>query len=62
MRLPIYIIPKDKIDEYQLMNIVKNGFVMCEIRRGMHGLPQEKMIAKKYSQRHLQIIDTAPVI
>ena len=47
MRLLINIIPQYIIDEYQLMNELKNGFIMCEILRGMYGLPQAEMIANK---------------
>ena len=47
MILPVYIIPQDIIDEYQIMNKVKNGFIVCEIRQGMYGLPKAWMIANK---------------
>ena len=40
MRLSIYIIPQDIIDESELMDKVKNGLILCEIRRVLYGLPQ----------------------
>ena len=47
MRLPIDIIAQDIIDEYQLMDKVKNGFIVCEIQLEMYGLLQEVIIANK---------------
>ena len=47
MRLPIDIIPQEIIDEYKLMDKVKNGFIMYKIRRGMYGLPQSGIISSK---------------
>jgi hypothetical protein len=47
MRLPIAIIPQEIIDEYQLLDIVHNGFIYMEIRRGMYGLPQAGIIANQ---------------
>ena len=40
MRIPIELIPQEFIDLYQLKNKIKNGFVYCEIIRGMYGLPE----------------------
>ena len=37
MRISIELIPKEFIDLYQLQDKVKNGFVYCEITRGMYG-------------------------
>ena len=47
MRLPIDSILQEIIDEYQLMNKVKNGLVVCEIRQGVCGLPQALVISNK---------------
>jgi hypothetical protein len=47
MRLPITIIPQEIIDEYNLLDIVHNGFIYMEIRRGMYGLPQAGIIANQ---------------
>ena len=45
MRLPINIITQEIIGEYQLMNKVKHFFIMCEIQRGIYGLPHAGIIA-----------------
>ena len=39
MRIPIELIPQEFIELYHLQNKIKNGFVYCEIIRGMYGLP-----------------------
>ena len=46
MILPIEIISQEIINEYQIMDKVKNGFIMYEILRVMYGLPQAGIIAK----------------
>ena len=46
-RLPITIIPQEIINEYHLMNKVKNGFIVCEIQQVMNILPRAGMITKK---------------
>ena len=43
--LSIDTIPHKIIDEYQLMNKVKNGFIICENRWGVYGLSQAGIIA-----------------
>lgn len=45
MRIPIDIIPQEIIDEYNLMDIVHNGYIYIRIIRGMYGLPQAGIIA-----------------
>ena len=47
IRLPMDVILQDIIDEYQLMNNVKNGFIVCEIWQGMWQLSQTEMVANK---------------
>ena len=47
MRMPIKIIPQHIIDQYQLQDKVKNGYVYMEIRRAMYGLPQAGKLANK---------------
>ena len=47
MRLPIDIILQEVIEEYDFMYNVKNGFVVCEIRRGMYGFTQVGILANK---------------
>ena len=51
MRLKI---PEEVIDYYNLRNIVTEvGYVYCEIRKGMYGLPQAGIIAQMLLQERL---------
>ena len=45
MRIPIWILPDDIINQYNLKPLFHNGFVYVEIRRGMYGLPQAGFLA-----------------
>lgn len=45
MRVDIRTIPKAIIDYYNLLDIVENGYVYVEIRKGMYGLPQAGILA-----------------
>ncbi len=47
MRMPIDLTPQAFIDEYDLHPKVKNGYVYIQIVKGMYGLPQDVMLAKK---------------
>jgi hypothetical protein len=48
MRLKITDIPDEIINEYNLREIVDdNGYVYCEITKGMYGLPQAGIIAQE---------------
>jgi hypothetical protein len=53
MRIPIELIPQEFIDQYQLQDKVKNGFVYCEIIRGMYGLPEAGVLANKLLKERL---------
>ena len=53
MRIPVNVIPRDIMDHYQLHNLVHNGHVYVEIRRGMYGLPQAGKIANDQLQQFL---------
>lgn len=53
MRIPIKDIPASIIKQYQLMDIVHNGHVLVEIRKGMYGLPQAGIIANTRLVKHL---------
>lgn len=39
--------PQDLIDEYNLMEIERNGNVYVEIRKGMYGLPEAGILAQQ---------------
>ena len=53
MRLPIAIIPQEIISEYNLLPLVKNGFVYILIQKGMYGLPQAGKLANDELIKHL---------
>eukprot|EP00956_Cyclotella_meneghiniana_P026599 scaffold57893_cov25-Cyclotella_meneghiniana.AAC.1 len=53
MRMPIKIIPQHIIDQYNLNDKVKNGYVYMEIRRAMYGLPQAGVLANKLLKERL---------
>ena len=40
IRLSIKILPQKIIDAYNLLGLVQNGYVYCEIQQGVYGLPQ----------------------
>ena len=44
MRIPVWALSKQIMDEYKLQNLIRNGYVLCEIRRGMYGLSQAGII------------------
>jgi hypothetical protein len=45
MRIPISSIPPSIIEQYHLLDLVHNGFVLVKISRGMYGLPQAGILA-----------------
>ena len=47
MKMPINIFPQETIDQYQLLDHVKNGFVYLEICKAIYGLPQAGIIAQE---------------
>jgi TfoX/Sxy family transcriptional regulator of competence genes len=54
MRLKITDIPEEVIEYYNLRSIVtEDGYVYCEIRKGMYGLPQAGIIAQLLLQERL---------
>ena len=54
MRIPIELIPQEFIDLYQFQNKIKNGFVYCEIIRGMYVLPESGSLANKLLKERLE--------
>jgi hypothetical protein len=74
MRLKLANMPEDVIAHYKLCNIATpDGYVHCEIRKGMYGLPQAGIIAQEllakrlkkhgYSQRdHTRPVETRVVL
>ena len=53
LRIAINLIPQEFIDLYGLHDKVKNGYVYCEIVRGVYGLPQAGILANKLLKKRL---------
>jgi hypothetical protein len=54
MRIKITDIPDKIIAHYKLHEIVtEDGYIYCEIRKGMYGLPQAGIIAQEFLQKRL---------
>jgi hypothetical protein len=60
MRIPISSIPPSIIEQYHLLNLVHNGFVLVEISCGMYGLPQAGILAYDQLVRHLSTYGYSP--
>ena len=54
IKLPIDILLEKIILEYKLMNLEHNGYVYCEIWKGMYGLPQAGIFANQKLSRRLE--------
>jgi hypothetical protein len=55
MRLKLSDMLEDVIAHYKLLNIAtSDGYVYCEIRQGMYGLPQAGIIAQKLLAKRLK--------
>jgi hypothetical protein len=53
-RLKFELFPQDVINEYSLQNKVDaDGNVFCEVKRGMYGLPQARIIAQELLTKQL---------
>jgi len=53
MRIPLAALPQSIMEHYHLHDLVHNGHVYVEIRRGMYGLPQAGKIANAQLQAFL---------
>ena len=58
MRLPIKIISQEIIENYNLSDIVNDGWVYTKIVRGMYGLPQAGKIANDLLKKYWSGSDT----
>jgi hypothetical protein len=55
MRLKLADMPEDVITHYKLSNIATpEGFIYCEIQKGMYGLPQAGIIAQQLLEQRLE--------
>ena len=53
MRIPIAVLPEHTIEQYNLHEKAKNGFVYLECRRCVYGLPQAGALANKLLKQRL---------
>jgi hypothetical protein len=60
MWIAITSIPQSIIDQYNLLDLVHNGFVLVVISRGMYGLPQTGILAYNQLVTHLAQHGYAP--
>ena len=58
MKMKLSNFPQDLIDEYNLMEIERNGSVYVEIRKGMYGLPEAGILAQQLLEKRLEKRDT----
>jgi hypothetical protein len=61
MRLAINTLPDEIIQQYKLLDLVHDGYVYVEIRRGMYGLPQAGIIANQLLVKRLAPFGYYPV-
>ena len=61
MRIPLHVVPDSIMDEYNLHDLVVNGFLYVEIRKGMYGLPQSGKLANDRLTKLLKPHGYAPV-
>ena len=61
MKLRLDIIPDEIIEQYNLLDIAEDGWVYCEIKKGMYGLPHAGKIANERLMHHLKPYGYAPV-
>ena len=54
IKISIDILLEEIIKEYKLMNIANNGYIYCEIWKGIYGLPQTGILADKKLSRKLE--------
>ena len=54
MQFPIKIVPQEIIENYNLSDIVNDGWVYTKIVRGMYGLPQAAKIANNLLKKRLE--------
>ena len=61
MKLPLALIPDEIVQQYGLLDLVHDGYVYMEIRKGMPGLKQAGRIASDRLTTHLAKFGYAPV-
>jgi hypothetical protein len=61
MHLAIDTLPEEIILQYNLGDIVHNGYIYLEVRKGMYGLPQAGILANQLLVKRLAPFGYAPV-
>ena len=61
MKIKLAVLPDKIISQYNLHDIADDGWVYCEIKKGMYGLPNAGKIANKRLVRHLAPQGYTPV-
>jgi hypothetical protein len=54
VKIPIWMIPQDIIDLYELEDKIVDGFVYAQVRKGMYGLPQAGRLANEQLRKFLK--------
>lgn len=60
MQHPVYVIPSEIMEQYNLQRLVHNNYVNIKIRKGMYGLPQAGKLANQQLTAHLANYRYAP--
>ncbi len=53
LKMPLPLFPQDTIDQYNLIEKAKGGFIYLEIGKAVYGLPQAGMLANKQLKEYL---------
>ena len=61
MKIKLAMLPDEIISQYNLRDIAADGWVYCEIKKGMYGLPHAGKIANERLVKHLAPYGYAPV-
>ena len=54
MKMPLHLLPEHTIEQYNMQEQAKNGFVYFEICKAIYGLPQAGILANKQLQKFLK--------
>jgi hypothetical protein len=60
MRVPVWALPPQIIEEYNLAGLIHNNYVLVEITKGMYGLPHAGLIAYERLVKHLELYGYHP--
>ena len=61
MKIPQKYIPPDIINKYNLKSKFHNGYIYCEINKGMYGLKQAALLAYNFLVKKLQPYGYNPI-